>query len=97
MQGQVDGIDRPSHGFAETRTTRPSSMEDLVVRIYRQVGAACDFDPEAEPIPIREAIDPEALAAVFNEDSGAAYVSFPVCDRRVTVHSDGEVIVHPGD
>ncbi len=75
-------------------TGRPDT-DDFIARIYRVLGDALDRDPGEEPIPVRDAIEPEALVAAFNDDTGETYVSFPIEDRRVTVHSDGEVLVHP--
>lgn len=73
------------------------SAEELLTAIYRAVGESLDMDPDTDHIPIQDAVDPEALVRLFNEDSGEAYVSFPVSDRCVTVHSDGEVFVHQFD
>lgn len=88
LTGAMDGLDGG-------RATDPNTVDDLTARIYRVVGESLGTDPRSEPIPIRDAIDPEALVRAFNDNSGETYVSFPIEDRRVTVHSDGEVIVHP--
>lgn len=73
---------------------RAESAEQLIATIYQTVGESLGLDPDTDPIPIHDVIDPEALAALFNEDSGDAYVSFPLSGRRITVHSDGSVFVH---
>lgn len=79
---------------ADHRLVNGDTQDERIAAIYEAVGQALGLDPGAEPIPIREAIDPEALAHVFNEESGSSYVSFPVSGSRVTVHSDGEVLVY---
>ena len=76
---------------------RAESAEQLIATIYQAVGESLGLDPDSEPIPIHDVVDPEALATLFNEDTGEAYVSFPLAGRRITVHSDGSVIVHRFD
>lgn len=70
------------------------SAEELIPTIYEVVGASLDLDPDEDPIPVRDQIEPDALEQLFNRGNGDAYVSFPVEGRRVTVHSDGDVFVH---
>lgn len=82
---------------ADRRVVAAPSRDERISAIYEAIGEALDLDPGVDPIPLQEAIDPEALAHMFNEHSGEAYVSFPVADCRVTVHSDGEVLVHELD
>ena len=73
------------------------SPEQLITTIYQEVGDSLGLDPDADPIPINEYIDPEALWTLFNEDTGDTYVSFPLAEHRITVHSDGSVFVHQFD
>lgn len=75
-------------------TAQEPTPDAFIVSIYQALGDALDVDPDHERIPMQDVVDPEALVRVFNETSGATYVSFPVEDMRVTVHSDGEVLVH---
>lgn len=84
-------------GTVSHTVDRPESAEQLIATIYQAVGDSLGLDADVDPIPIRDTVDPEALAALFNEDTGDAYVSFPLGGRRVTVHSDGEVSVHQFD
>lgn len=69
--------------------------ERLIGSLYEAVADALGRDVDAEEIPIREMVDPEALAGLFNEHAGDTYVSFPLQDLRVVVYSDGDVLVQP--
>lgn len=69
--------------------------EPFVPAIYEAVADAMGIDPQTDEIPVREQINPDALDIVFNDESGAAFLSFPVWNARVTVHSDGAVHVRP--
>lgn len=68
--------------------------EALLVGIYEAVAEAVGADPGIDEIPIQEQIDPAALGSVFTDDTGTTFVTFPVWDVWVHVHSDGSILVY---
>lgn len=74
---------------------QPPSGEELIAAVYQRVAEALDIDPNGEEIPIREYVDPDALAHLFNTRNDDVFVSFPVQDVRVTIHGDGSIYVRP--
>ena len=67
----------------------------ISVGVFEAVEDALGVDPTVETIPVNESIDPDGLDAVFCDDSGDAYLSFPLWEYRVVVHSDGHIFIHP--
>ena len=66
-------------------TGRPSE------RVVRAVAAAEGVDPVALSVPLFEAIDPDALDALFATPRASGRVSFAYCGYLVTVTANGEV------
>lgn len=59
------------------------------------------IDGDCEDV-LYDAIDPDALDAIFRPRSAVApyrrgYVRFTISDHRITVHSDGVVEIDPSD
>ena len=63
-------------------------VEDVVQVVAEREGA----DPAHLP-PLYDVCDPDALTALVNRSSERVVVEFTYCDRRVTVDSDGVVLL----
>lgn len=63
--------------------------------LFETIADLLDLDPRKDDIPIDEHIDPDAMRDLFTEHSGETYISFPVWDMRVCVHSDGYIKIRP--
>lgn len=59
--------------------------------IYEAIAEGLGLDPQEDEIPVRDQINPEALASLFRDDGGEAAVSFPIRGACVTGRSDGLV------
>lgn len=83
----------------ETNTYRVSYRSDdhgaLVGAIIDLVAAVTGEDPTAMT-PLYEAVDAEALEALFRPQNGSSVeVVFQYCECEVTAMSHGEVVVGP--
>ena len=72
-----------------------SSARSTVGRIVEAVAAHADADPLELP-PLYDAIDTDAVGALFQEGSEGR-VQFRYAGRAVTVHSEGTVEVGVAD
>ena len=73
------------------RTRIDLTTEPFEWAIYEAIAEGLGLDPQEDEIPVRDQINPEALASLFRDDGGEAAVSFPVRGACVTVRSDGLV------
>lgn len=73
---------------------------DLSVLIVSAISSITDTDPMDIDPPLNEAIDPDALDRLFSDRPGGlpregGYLAFYLGDCRVTVYSDGELVIDP--
>lgn len=61
--------------------------------VLREIAAREGTDPADLPVPLYEAIDPDALDSLFRADGGR--VTFTYYRYTVTVESDGTVTLEP--
>lgn len=59
-------------------------------------------DPDREPEPLFEAVEPDGLDSLFSPGApfplrNEGHLTFPVGDYEVTVHADGLIVIDPGD
>ena len=70
----------------------------LSTTVVTAVAKAADTDPTSLP-PLYEAIDPDALDKLLGGGLGSSgsqdgYLTFTYADHSITVHADGEIVVH---
>ena len=94
--------------LSEASSTRNAPVEPYRVQldtrgdplewaIYDEIATVLGLEAQKEEIPLFDQIDPEALQSLFTDDSGDAYVSFPLWDMRIVVRSDGLLEIRPGE
>ena len=73
----------------EPTYTTGKSLSTVVIEA---VAEEMDTEPEELPVPLYEAIEPDALDALFgSQNSSDGVVMFSYCDYEVTVTADGGV------
>lgn len=94
----VDDATEGTHTLSSTYHT-VHDLEDgpLSAGVFDALEEGLEVDLMAEPVPITEEVDLDALDALFEARCGNSYLSFPVWDLRVVVHSDGHIFIHPAD
>lgn len=91
------GADRPAlyHGYHDER-----DGEQLSACVVDVIADAADVDPTVTRLPLRDAVDPDALDALFDRNSPLSrgergYLVFELWDLTVIVHGNGHVIAIP--
>ncbi|ELY71351.1 HalOD1 output domain-containing protein [Natronobacterium gregoryi] len=78
----------------------PDSPATLSTTVVHALADCMGVDPTDGRISLYDAVDPDALDKLFRpRHDGTArlggHVSFVVADHRVTVYSDGEILIDP--
>ena len=100
----TDSTIRPDAPSYRSRTTPLHVWHDTVesgslsTTVVTAVAKAADAEPTDLP-PLYEYIDPDALDKLLGGGLGQAgghdgYLTFTYADYSVTVHADGEIVVH---
>jgi len=103
----IDSTNRPGEASYRTRTTPlhvwhdPDDVGSLSTTVVTAVAKAASAEPMELP-PLYESIDPDALDKLLGGDLGRSreyngYVTFGYAGHSVTVHADGEIVVHEID
>lgn len=103
----IDSTNRPGETSYRSRTTPlhvwhdPDDVGSLSTTVVTAVAKAAETEPMELP-PLYESIDPDALDKLLGGDLGRSrdyngYVTFGYADHSVTVHADGEIVVHRTD
>ncbi|KAB1196500.1 MULTISPECIES: HalOD1 output domain-containing protein [Haloferax] len=71
----------------------PAEKVPLSIAVVEAVADAQRLDPLNLPAPLTDAVDPDALDALFR--NGTGHVSFDYCGNKVTAGADGSVEVTP--
>ena len=98
---------RPGEASYRTRTTPlhvwhdPDVAGSLSTTVVTAVAKAASVEPMTLP-PLYESIDPDALDKLLGGGLGRSrgyngYVTFGYAEHSVTVHADGEIVVHEMD
>jgi len=75
-----------------------SNVQALCMEVVSTVADAEDVDPCDLPQPLADAINPDALNALFrNRPDADGKVRFQYCGHKVVVKSDGNVDVQSTD
>lgn len=77
-----------------TAQSQLGEPNEAVLTIIKAVAAATETAP-AELPPLADAVDPDALDALFAGRQTSGRVSFLYADRSVTIATDGTVTVSP--
>ena len=80
-------------------TLAPGTVNDLGATIAMTVAAVSNSDCEELP-PIADVIDPDSLDTIFElsqstDDQNRRRLTFEFATRRVSVHSDGSLVLQP--
>ena len=97
MDTQINADDSSvSLTTSTTATWNTDSENTPVYAVVSAVAEAEDVDPVDLP-PLYNAIDPEALNALFTSrnDTAVATVEFEYAGYTVAIHGTGEVVVRP--
>ena len=100
----TDSTTRPDAPSYRSRTTPLHVWHDaldsgsLSTTVVTAVAKASGEDPTDLP-PLYESIDPDALDKLLGGGLGRSgshdgYLTFTYADHSVTVHADGEIVVH---
>ena len=91
-----------THEDAYTLSSTYHTVHDLddgplSAGVFEAIEDGVGVDPTTEPVPVSDEVDLDALDRLFEAECGDSYLSFPLWNLRVVVHSDGHIFIHPAD
>lgn len=100
----MNDLQSPSNASQPTAVYRavhdPDGPATLSTTVIHALADSMGVDPTAGRISLYDAVDPDALDAIFRPQHDGTprtggHLSFVVSDHQVTVKSDGEVLITP--